>query len=329
MTELLVRNASRRPAGPVIRRLVRWLVTSILLLFVVSALTFVLVSFAPGDAARTILGQNGTQEQYLALRLQLGLDEPLIVRYGQWLGGVLQGDLGTSIFSNQSVASLIGSRLGVTLSLVIGSLLFSAVLGVLLGVASARRKGALGKFVDVISLVGVSVPTFWLGFILVSVFAVTLPIFPATGYVDFSYWPGGWFLSLVLPVVTLGIGGVAVIAKQTRDSMRTHLSHEFVTAMRAQGLSERSIVYRHVLRNAAIPVTTVLGLMLIGLFSGTVLIENVFGLPGLGGLVVDATTRHDIPIIQGVALTFALFVVVTNLIIDLLYGWLNPKARTT
>lgn len=327
MTATLSISAPRQRDGALLRRLARWLVTSILLLFVVSALTFVLVSLAPGDAARTILGQTGTQEQYLALRKQLGLDDPLIVRYGEWLGAALQGDLGQSIFSNQSVVTLIGSRLSVTISLVIGSLVFAAIAGILLGIAGARSKGAVGRFVDVLALVGVSIPTFWLGFILVSVFAVSLPIFPATGYVDFTYWPLGWFLSLVLPVLTLGIGGVAVIAKQTRDAMATHLDQEYVTAMRAQGLSERSIVYRHVLRNAAIPVTTVLGLMMIGLFSGTVLVENVFALPGLGGLVVDATSRHDIPVVQGVALTFALFVVVTNLIVDLLYGWLNPKAR--
>ncbi|MCM3778415.1 ABC transporter permease [Microbacterium hydrocarbonoxydans] len=319
---------SRQRGGLFARRLARWLATSLLLLFVVSVLTFVLVSLAPGDAARTILGQTGTQEQYLALRDQLGLDDPLIERYGQWLGAAVQGDLGSSIFSNQSVSSLIGSRLGVTLSLVAGSLLFSVVVGVALGVAGARSHGPIGRAIDVVALVGVSIPTFWLGFLLVSVFAVALPLFPATGYIDFGYWPFGWFLSLVLPVLTLGIGGVAVIAKQTRDAMRTQLDREFVTAMRAQGLSERSIVYRHVLRNAAIPVTTVIGLMMIGLFSGTVLVENVFALPGLGGLVVEATSRHDIPVVQGVALTFALFVVVTNLLIDVLSGILDPKART-
>lgn len=314
-------------AARTIRRLLGWLAASAALLFFVSALTFLLVSIAPGDAARTILGQTGTQEQYLALRQQLGLDDPLPVRYGTWLLNALSGDLGSSIFSHQGVGSLIAPRLGVTLSLVIGSLLFATIAGVLLGIAGARNTGVLGKAIDVISLIGVSIPTFWLGFVLVAVLAVAIPIFPATGYVDFSYWPWGWFMSLVLPVVTLGVGGIAVIAKQTRDAMRTQLNREYVTSMRAQGLSERSIVYRHVLRNAAIPVTTVLGLMFTGMFSGTVLVESVFALPGLGGLVVDATVKHDIPVVEGVALVFALFVVATNLVVDVLYGWLNPKAR--
>jgi peptide/nickel transport system permease protein len=311
----------------VIRLLARWLVTSLLVLFFVSTLTFVLVSLAPGDAARQILGQSGTQEQYLALRTQLGLDLPLPVRYWTWLSGVLHGDLGVSIFSQQSVASIIGGRLEVTLSLVIGSLLFSGIVGIALGIAGARRRGAIGRAIDAISLLGISIPNFWLGFILVSLFAVALPLFPATGYVDFADSPTLWLSSLILPIITLGVGGVAIIAKQTRDAMAAQLSREYVEAMRAQGLSERSIVYRHVLKNAALPVMTVLGLMFAGLFSGTVLVENVFALPGLGGLVVQATARHDVPVVEGVALVFALIVVLTNLVVDILYGVLNPKAR--
>jgi peptide/nickel transport system permease protein len=310
-----------------IRLLARWLATSVLLLFVVSALTFVLISLAPGDAARTILGQTGTQEQYEALRLQLGLDQPLPVRYWEWLRGAIRGDLGESIFSHQSVVSIISGRLGVTFSLVIGGLLFSGIVGIALGVASARSKGALSKATDVISLLGVSIPNFWLGFILVTVFAVALPLFPATGYVDFTSSPSESLRSLVLPILTLGVGGVAVIAKQTRDAMSAQLARPYVDAMRAQGLSERSIIYRHVLKNAAIPITTVLGLMFAGLFSGTVLVENVFALPGLGGLVVLATAQHDIPVVEGVALVFAFFVILTNLVVDIVYGVLNPKAR--
>jgi peptide/nickel transport system permease protein len=225
------------------------------------------------------------------------------------------------------VTQIIASRLAPTLSLVIGSLLFSALIGIGLGVVSARRAGPLARLTDVISLLGISIPNFWLGLVLVTLFAVALPLFPATGYVAFGSSPGQWSRALVLPVVTLGVGGVATIAKQTRDAMSTELGRGYVTAMRAQGLPERSIVYRHALKNAAIPVTTVLGLMFVGLFSGTVLIENVFAYPGLGGLVVQATAQHDIPVVEGIALTFAIFVVIANLAVDLLYGWLNPKAR--
>ncbi|MDR0365649.1 MAG: ABC transporter permease [Bifidobacteriaceae bacterium] len=312
-----------------VRLLLRWLVTSVLLLFVVSALTFVLISFAPGDAARAILGAKGTSEQYAALRQSLGLDDPLPVRYWEWLQGVLHGDFGASIFSNQPVTEIIASRITPTLTLVISSLLFSTVVGVALGVASARRRGVGSRLTDIVSLLGISIPNFWLGLVLVAVFAVKLGWLPATGYVPFEAAPTDWFKSLVLPVVTLGIGGVAVISKQTRDAMSAQLDAPYVAAMRAQGLPERSIVFKHALKNAAIPVTTVMGLMFVGLFSGTVLVENVFAYPGLGLLVVRATAQHDIPVVEGVAITFAIFVVLANLAVDLLYGWLNPKARLT
>jgi peptide/nickel transport system permease protein len=312
-----------------IRLLVRWLANSVLLLFVVSGLTFVLISLAPGDAARVILGQAGTQEDYLRLRGQLGLDDPLPVRYWHWLSDVLQGNFGQSMFSNAPVSRLIGERIGVTLWLVLGALVVIAVCGVLLGIASARLKGTLGRLLDVVAMLGVSVPNFWFGLVLVTVFSVGLRVFPATGYTRPEESVPGWLASITLPVVTLAIGGIAVVAKQTRDSMATELDQEYVRALRAQGLSERSIVYRHVLRNAAIPLTTVLGLMLVGLFSGTVLVESIFALPGLGGLVVTATTNHDIPIVEGVALVFALMVVTVNLIVDLLYRAINPKVRTS
>jgi peptide/nickel transport system permease protein len=312
-----------------IRFLGRWLANSVLLVFVVSGLTFVLISLAPGDAARTILGQSGTQEQYEALRAQLGLDDPLPVRYWDWLTGVLHGDLGESMFSHDQVTKLVFDRIGVTVWLVIGALALIAVVGAGLGIASARFKGTVGRALDMVALVGVSIPNFWFGLILVSMLAVALPIFPATGYVYPTDSITGWLRSLTLPVITLGIAGIATVAKQTRDAMATQLDREYVRALRGQGLSERSIVFRHVLKNAAIPLTTVLGLMMIGLFSGTVLVESIFALPGLGGLVVGATTQHDIPVVEGVALVFALMVVTTNLVVDLIYVAINPKVRAT
>ncbi|MDR2454232.1 MAG: ABC transporter permease [Bifidobacteriaceae bacterium] len=309
------------------RLLLRWLGTSLALLLIVSALTFVLTALAPGDAARAILGAKGTPEQYEALREDLGLNDPLPQRYWEWLREALHGDFGASIFSNQPVTEIIASRIVPTLTLVTGAVLFAACVGVALGVASARRPNGIGRVTDVLCLIGISLPNFWLGLVLVTFFAVTLGWLPATGYAPFAAAPADWAKSLVLPVVTLGIGGVAVIAKQTRDAMSSQLASAYVAAMRAQGLPERSIVYKHALKNAAIPVTTVLGLMFVGLFSGSVLVENVFAYPGLGGLVVRATAQHDIPVVEGVALTFAVFVVVANLAVDLVYGLLNPKAR--
>jgi peptide/nickel transport system permease protein len=305
------------------------LLVSVPLLFGVSLLTFVLVSFTPGDAARTILGGNGTPQQYAQLRHEMGLDQPLYVQYGRWLQSVLHGDLGSSLFSGEPVTQALGERLPVTLSLIVGATILSALLGIGLGVLSALRAGRIGWIVDVLSLAGLAVPAFWLGLILVTFFAVDMRLFPATGYVPLDQSVGEWVRALVLPVVTLAVGGVAVVAKQTRDSMLDVLQRDFIRMLRASGVSEWSIILKHALRNAAIPVVTVLGLIFVSLLSGTVLVESVFVLPGLGSLAVQATSQHDLPVIQGVAVTFTLIVISVNVMVDLTYGWLNPKVRSS
>lgn len=306
----------------------RRLLRSVPMLFVVSLLTFVLVSLSPGDPAVTVLGTNATAAQYAAVRRQLGLNLPLWSQYWHWLVGALQGHLGNSLFSSQSVTSILGARLIVTLTLVILATAVSAVVGVGLGVLSSLRSRAVARTTDVVSMLGFAIPNFWLGLILILVFAVKLRLLPATGWIPFSSSPAGWLRSLVLPVVTLAAGGATGIAKQTRDSMSDQLSQEYILALRATGISERSIIFRHALRNAAIPVVTVIGLFFVGMLGGAVLIEQIFTLPGLGSEAVTATSSHDLPVIQGVALCFAIIVVIVNLIIEVAYGWLNPKART-
>lgn len=311
------------------RRLVtRWLLTAVPLLVGVSALTFVLSSLVPGDAARSILGVGATPEQYEQLRAELGLNDPLWQRYGDWLWSALHGDLGQSIQSSGSVSSELAGRLEVTVCLVIGSVLVAGVVGVALGVVSALRGGALGRLVDVISLLGLAVPGYWLGLVLVVFLAVENQIFPATGYTPFAESPAVWFDSLVLPVVTLAFGSAAPIAKQTRDGVLAELGKDYVAVLRARGISERRILLKHVLRNAGTPVLSVLGLVTVGLFGGAVLVETVFVLPGLGGSVVSATAAHDIPVIQGVALYFTAAVVLVNLAVELGYAALNPKVRS-
>jgi peptide/nickel transport system permease protein len=309
------------------RLVLRRLLISIPLIVVVTFLTFLLQSVAPGDTARTILGENYTPEGYAQLREQLGLDDFFLVQYWDWALQAIQGDLGRSPISGLDVGDQIADRLGVTLSLIVGTSVVATVIGVGLGVLSAVRGGRLGRAVDVLSLLGFALPNFWLGLILVTLFAVTLQVLPATGYVPFAESPGQWLLSLVLPVATLATHAVAVLAKQTRDAMRDVLARDFVHALRANGIPEVSIVFRHGLRNASISVVTVVGLLFVGLAGGTVLVEAVFAMPGLGGLAIQATTQHDLPMIQGVALTFTLIVVLVNLAVDLSYGWLNPKVR--
>lgn len=310
-----------------LRLVLRRLALSVPLVGVITLLTFLLQSVAPGDTARTLLGVNYTPAAHEELRHELGLDRPVLVQYGDWLAGALRGDLGTSPISGLDVGAEIGNRLAVTLSLIVAATVVAALAGIALGVLSAVRQGWLGRAVDVLSLAGLGLPNFWLGLVLVSLFAVALPLLPATGYVPFTDSPGGWARSLVLPVATLTVAAAAVIAAQTRDAMLAALRQDFVDTFRANGASNRSVVVRHALRNAAIPVVTVVGLVFVSLVSGTVLVEAVFAMPGLGGLAIQAATQHDLPMLQGVALTFTLIVVVVNLLVDLTYGWLDPKVR--
>ena len=313
-----------------LRHTMRWLASSLALLFVITALTFVLTSLAPGDAAKAVLSnQSGgyTTQQYQQMRHALGIDQPLPVQYWHWLDGVLHGSLGTDLFSGQPVTQALNARLGPSLSLIAGTVIVSALAGVSLGVVSALRRGALGRFVDVVSLAGLAVPSFWLALVLVELLAVKVQVFPATGYAALSAGPGPWLRGIALPVLTLAAGGVAFVAKQTRDSMSEEMSREYIVMLRARGLSWRSVVLKHALRNAAIPVVTVLGLLLVGLLGGAVLIENVFSIPGLGQEAVTAAGSHDLPVIEGVAFYFTIVVVITNLLVDVSYQLLNPRMR--
>jgi peptide/nickel transport system permease protein len=309
------------------RLIVHRVAMSIPLLVIVSLIIFGLEAIVPGDAASTILGQNATPENVAALRVQLGLNDPWIVRYGHWLGGAVHGDLGTSIISGVDVTSSLNSRLAVTLSLLVPTMLLSAVAGIALGFASAVRGGVLGRLIDVVSLFGFALPSFWIALILVSFFAVHFNLLPATGYQDFTASPAGWLKSIILPVLALSLQGITSVAKQTRDTVMEVLESDYVKFLRANGVSERSVRYRHVLRNAAIPVVTSLGLISVGTLSGAVFIENVFVLPGLGSLATQATLDHDVPVILGVGVFFTLCVIAINLLIDFAYGLLNPKVR--
>lgn len=307
----------------------RRLALSIPLLLVVSLSTFVLVTLIPGDAARTIVGSSGTEEQYEMLRNALGLDQPLPGRYWDWLQGAAHGDLGESAFGQEPVVSVLNSRLSVTLSLVIGSTLVATLLGVLIGIGGALRPASLGRALDAVALVGLAIPNFFLGLLLVAWFAVAVPLFPATGYVEPAESVTEWLRSLVLPVVAIAAPGVAVIAKQTRDAMNDALGRPFIRTLRACGVRRRSLVLKHALRSAAIPLVTVVGLVFVGALSGAVVIESVFAMPGLGSVAVESTAERDLPMIQGVAVYFTVLVVVVNLVVDLLYGWIDPRVRAS
>jgi len=302
---------------------------SAVLLWVVSTITFVLQALIPGDAAVEILGGEASPEAIHALQNQLGLNKPIYSQYWDWLTKAVHGNLGTSLVTGKPVAHELNAKLPITLSVVIGATVVAVLIGVSLGILSATRGPRVARTVDAASAFGLAVPHFWLALILVEAFAVTLRVFPATGYVPFTSSPVEWGRSLVLPVIALGVGGATLVAKQTRDQMMEVMSRGFIMNLRANGLSERSIVFRHAARNAAIPVVTVVGLIFIGALGGTVFVETVFVLPGLGAAVVNATNFHDLPVVQGIAVYFTLIVIAANLCIDLSYGWLNPKVRKT
>ncbi|MBB5805637.1 peptide/nickel transport system permease protein [Saccharothrix ecbatanensis] len=298
----------------------------VLLAWVVSVAVFSLALLIPGDPTSTLLGDQATPQQVATLRASLGLDDPVLVRYGDWLGGALRGDLGTSMLTSYEVTQAISDRIGVTVSLVVLSLVVSVVVGLLIGVFAAVRPGGLfDRIALMTSSVGIAMPNFWLGLVLVTFLGAELELFPTSGYVDLGEDPGLWAAHLVLPVLTLAAGGAAEIARQTRASVADTLQLDFVRTLNAKGLSPISVIGKHALRTAMIPVVTVIGLQVSRLFGLSVLVEAVFGLPGIGSLMVSAVFERDIPMVQGTVLVTTLVVVVVNLLVDLSYRWLNPK----
>lgn len=302
------------------------IVQAVPLLFFVSAITFVLQLFIPGDAARSIGGLNASPEAIAALRHRLHLDDPVWVQYWDWLKNAAHGDLGRSITNNESVASALNLRLGVTLSIVVAATLLSIILGVTLGMVSARGGRRIGAVADAASIIGMTVPAFWIGLIGIWIFNTQTGWLPANGYVFPRDSVGDWARSLVLPVCALTFLAVTVIAKQTREQLVDIMSRDFVRNLRANGVSEKLILLKHSLRHVSITVLTVAGNNLIGLLGSAVVIEELFGLPGLGGAAVTAASSGDIPVIQGVAVYFTLIVITLNLLLDLAVGWLNPQA---
>lgn len=311
------------------RIVLRRLLQAIPLLFVISSLTFVLVSFVPGSVAAALYGLSATQAQQAQITHELGLDAPIYLQYWRWVSKAVRGNLGTSLLNHQPVTQILDQRIPVTLTLVVATVAVVAVLGIGLGVFTSLSKGWGAKLVDRLSWVGHSVPSFWVGLILVALFAIAVRLFPAGGFVPFSQSPARWLHALVLPVVALSLGPLAVVLKQTRSSMLEQLSQEYVRVLRAAGASEASIVLRHALKNAMLPVITLLGLLFVGLLGGSVVVESVFAMPGLGSLAVQSVPDHDLPVIEGVVVYYIVLVIVVNLLLDLMYSWLNPKVRVS
>lgn len=299
------------------------------LLFVVTGLTFILVSAEPQSIVDKLLGTDGTASEQSAIRHKLGLNFPVYEQYWHWWRHAIGGNLGTSWVSQLPVRTVIGSGLPVTLSLILVGLLVFSVVGVALGVFSAVHGGVAGRIVDGLAMVGFGLPSFWVGAILIAIFAVDLRLLPATGYVSLSNSPGQWLESIALPVVALTLNSIAVLARQTREAMRDVLASEHIRVARATGIAQWRIPAQLALKNAAGMVSTVVGLQAVSLLLGTVFVENLFSLPGLGSDLVTATTQGDLPVVEGITVVFTVIIVLVNLIVDLLYTVLDPRVRTS
>ena len=308
--------------------LLRRLATMVPVLLVVSVVVFSLIHLTPGDPVAIMLREASDPATAAALRTALGLDRPLPIQYLTWLGRAARGELGRSIRTNQPVTQAILERLPVTLTLAAAATLLALAVALPAGIVSAVRRNSLADVAGTVAaLSGVSLPNFWLAILLIFVFSVTLGWLPPLGWVSPVRDPWGGLRSLVLPAVTLGTAMAAVVMRMTRSSLLEVLQLEFVRTARAKGLREGRVVLRHALRNALIPVVTVVGLQAGALLGGAIITESVFALPGVGRLLVDAIFQRDFPLVQGVVLFLALNFLLVNLVVDLAYAVLDPRIR--
>jgi peptide/nickel transport system permease protein len=295
--------------------------------FIVVTVIFFLTRVVPGDPAWVLVGhQLATEEKVAEVRRELGLDKPILTQYLNWLPRAIQGDFGSSIFFKQPVIQVISERFPVTLSLAGLSLLVTIVVGVPLGILSATKHNTkVDHFSTIFSVLGISMPSFWLGFLLVMVFSVSFGWFPTSGYRPLSLGFVPWVSHLVLPVVSLSLAEMALLTRMTRSSMLEVLGKEYIVTARAKGLSEGMVVYKHAFKNALVTVVTVIGLIFALSLGGSVLIENVFAIPGLGRLIVSAAIRRDYPIVEGGMVYFTGIALFVNLLVDISYTLINPK----
>jgi len=308
--------------------ILRRLASTVLVMGIVAVFVFLLLHLSPGDPAAIIAGDNATNEQIAAIRRHLGLDDALPVQFFRWLIAVLRGDLGISIFSNEPVLKLISQRIEPTLSLALTTLIVAVTLAVSFGVIAAWKVGSwIDRLLMVVSVIGFSVPVFVVGYMLIYVFSITLRWLPVQGYspIDQGLWP--WIERLILPSIALGLAYVALIARITRTAMLDVLAEDYIRTAKAKGVATRSMLLKHALKNAGVPIVTVIGIGVALLIGGVVITETVFNIPGVGRLVVDAISKRDYPIIQGVILIFSGVYVLVNLLVDMSYTLLDPRIR--
>lgn len=296
--------------------------------FLVSFITFAVFQIIPGDPIRIMLGPEADEARVETLEKQLGLDQPLITQYGNWMSGVFTGDLGDSIRFSRPVSELIADRLPVTLSLAFLSIAIVIMVAIPLGIYIAKRPNTLQDLVlSSVTQVGMAIPSFWLGMLLMLGLGMTFQFFSISGYVPWSESITGAFGSLLLPAITIAIPQIAISFRYIRNTILEQLQLDYVRTIRSKGITERAVMYKHVLRNAMIPILTVFGLIFAEVVAGTIIVEQVFGLPGFGSLLITSISYRDFPLIQGIVMYITIVVVVINFVIDMLYAILDPRIR--
>lgn len=310
--------------------LVRRLVQLVPTILIVSMIVFSMTLALPGDATTAILGEDATLEQRERLRQELGLDKPAIVQYGIWLSNLAQGDLGTSLKTGQPVAEILALRVPVTLELTILSMLLAVAVGVPLGVLAAVNRGSFTDLgIGFVAVSSLAIPYFWAGMLLIMLFSINLRWLPPSGYIPLFEDPLANLRGMVLPAITVGTAMAAFVMRQTRAAMIQVLSQDYIRTARAKGVSNRDVILHHALRNCLIPVTTVVGLQVGTLIGGAVITETIFSLPGLGRLIVDGIFARDFPVVQGAILIVVFFVLIVNLVTDLIYTALDPRVKVS
>jgi peptide/nickel transport system permease protein len=306
----------------------RRILATIPVMVVVALFVFSLLYIAPGDPAAVIAGDQATPADVLRIRASLGLDRPFLIRFGEWSWQILHGDLGTSIFTNLPVATMIAQRVEPTLSLLAVTLTFAVTVAVPMGVVAAWRADTLiDRAIMAFAVLGFSVPVFVIGYVLAYVFGLELDWLPVQGYTPLTEGVAPWIENLILPALTLGCVYIALIARTTRAAMLEVLEQDYIRTARAKGIGQPGLLFVHALKNAAVPIVTVIGIGIALLIGGAVVTETVFAIPGIGRLTVDAILRRDYPVIQGVVLLFSFVYVIVNLLVDLTYTVLDPRIR--
>lgn len=306
----------------------RRLLAVVPILLGITVISYFLTRSIPGDLVAVMLGTNTDPEVAAQLRAKLHLDRPILLGYLEWLGRLMQGDLGESLRSGQSIAEDVMTRLGRTAQLTFAAMLLALLVSIPAGILAAiRRNRPTDGTISVLALLGVSTPDFWLGFILILIFSVSLKWLPPAGYVSPLENPGKFLTLLILPALTLGFQVTGILTRFTRSAMLEVLNQDFIRTARAKGVSERALLYKHALRNAFVPIITVIGLNVGFLLGGTIIVETIFGWSGVGSLAVTAINQRDYPVVQAAVMLFAFTFTLVNLIVDLMYVWIDPRIR--